>query len=57
MKKSNAIFGVSTNEVVEQIKKDSSTVSTTGTKDESQKKVNKQLIKTRKIIGHNTKNK
>ena len=44
MKKSNAIFGVSTNEVVEQIKKDSSTVSTTGTKDESQKKVNKQLI-------------
>lgn len=55
MKKSNTIFGISTNDVVEQIKIDSNKENETVI--ESQKQKTKTLLKKTKVIGHNTKKK
>lgn len=56
MKKSKTIFGVSTNDVVEQIKIDSSNTSKFNTV-ESPKQKTKTLLKQSKVIVHNTKKK
>ena len=56
MKKSNTIFGVSTNDIVEQIEEESSKENKIATV-ESQKQKTKTLLKKSKVIGHNTKNK
>ena len=56
MKKSKAIFGVSTNDIVDQIKKDSSNVNK-NVMPESTKQKTKTLLKQSKVLRHNTKNK
>ena len=56
MKKSKTIFGVSTNDVVEQIKMESSNENKIAIV-ESPKQKAKTLLKKSKVIGHNTKNK
>lgn len=56
MKKSKTIFGVSTNDVVEQIKIDSNATSKFNTV-ETPKQKTKTLTKSVKVIRHNTKKK
>ncbi len=56
MKKSKTIFGVSTNDIIEQIKIDSSRTSKFDTV-ETPKQKTKSLLKRTKVMGHNTKKK
>lgn len=56
MKKSKTIFGVDTNDVIEQIKIDSRKTSKFDTV-ETPKQKTKTLLKTTKVTGHNTKKK
>ena len=56
MKKSKTIFGVDTNDVVEQIKIDSTKTSKFDTV-ETPKQKTKSLLKRTKVMGHNKKRK
>ena len=56
MKKSNAIFGVSTSDVVNQIKNDSNNENKMAIVDSPKQKV-KALVRKSKVFGHNTKKK
>ena len=56
MKKSKTIFGVSTNDVIEQIKIDSSKINKLD-KVETPKQKTKTLVRPTKVVRHNTKKK